>query len=122
MSKKPLYYLATAYTKHPSGRERAFTEACMLQVRLRTQHALRVFSPIAYMHNIARSTGLNGTDHEFWMECCRPFMRASDILLVAKMQGWNESRGIAEEIEAFKAMGKQIGFLNVETLAIEDAP
>lgn len=100
---KPLHYLATPYTSYQGGLTQAFMDACVIQSRLRAQHNLRVYSPIAHSHNLARATGVDPKDHRFWMACCRPWMEISNVLLVAKLTGWADSKGIREELEFFKA-------------------
>lgn len=113
---KPLHYLATPYTRYPKGLMQAFTDACLLMVRLRTQHKLRVYSPIAHSHNLARTTEVDPKDHQFWMACCKPWMEKSDILLIAKMEGWKQSKGISEEGQFFALLGKPILYLDCKTL------
>lgn len=114
---KPLHYLASPYTLYPRGLTQAFTDACVLQNRLRTQHKLRVYSPIAHSHNLSRATGVDPKDHKFWMACCRPWMEISDVLLIAMMDGWKQSKGVAEEGQFFALLGKPIIYLDCETLA-----
>lgn len=43
-------------------------------------------------------------------------MEISDVLLIAKMEGWKQSKGIAEEGQFFALLGKPILYLDCETL------
>lgn len=111
-----LYYLATAYSLYPRGLEAAYREACSIIVRLQDR-GLRVFSPIAVYHPVARDCCLNGRDHEFWMRRCRPWIGDCDALIVAMMDGWEQSRGIAEERELFMRAGKKVQMIDPVTLS-----
>jgi hypothetical protein len=57
-----------------------------------------VFSPVTHSHPVARSQSMP-TDHEFWMDQDLPFLQAwADELWVLKLPGWEESKGVQEEI------------------------
>ena len=106
-------YLATPYSKYPGGLEAAYREACRAANLVREMRArIRVYCPIETSHPIAMSLRIDPLDHAFWMSVCRPFMERADRLIVVKMMGWQDSRGIAEEIQAFEAMGKPIEYLD----------
>ena len=105
-----MIYLASNYTKHPLGIERAFNLVCVEAARLmRAGHA--VFSPIAHAHPIAEHGGLDPLDHEMWMVQCRAMLPRMDRLVVLMLDGWERSVGIAEEIELMEAMGKPVSFM-----------
>ena len=72
-----------------------------------------IFCPIAHSHPIAAAGGIDPLDHEFWMALDRPFMAAADILVVARLPGWEVSEGVRVEIDAFEAAGKPVLFLAV---------
>lgn len=105
-------YLATPYSRYPYGLEAAYHEACRAANLLRETRRIRIFCPVAEFHKLANSLGIDPLDHEFWLAVCRPFMeRAADLLLV-KMAGWQDSLGVAKEVQAFHAMGKTVGFVD----------
>lgn len=108
-------YVATPYTKYPGGIEEAFREACRVTAVLMRQGA-KVFSPIAHTHPIATYGGIDPKDWEFWMAADAPLMEAASGLIVVMMPGWEESAGVAAEIEAFKAAGKPIYYRTMESL------
>lgn len=115
---KPLYYLATPYTNYPLGREAAFCEAARIAgTLLERGHA--VFCPIAHSHPMALYAGIDETDHAVWLPANEPFVLRCDILLIAKMRGWEESRGIAHERARFGAMGKPELFVCPLTFSID---
>ena len=101
-----LAYLATPYSKRKSL-NRAFIEACELAGRLIIS-GVDVFSPIAHFHFIAMYGGIDPLDHRLWTTACAPFLDRCKTLIVAHLDGWNESEGIAHEIDVFQKAGKTI--------------
>lgn len=110
-------YLATTYTKYPPGIEQAFKDACALCGTLLTR-GLFTYSPIAHTHPIAIHAGLDPMDHEIWLPFDRVRMDKADAILVAKMDGWQDSFGIAYEVDVFRSAGKPIYYLDVDTLGV----
>lgn len=58
---------------------------------------LIVFSPIAHCHELSRQYKLPST-FEFWRKYCLGMLDKADELYVLKLTGWEESRGVQEEI------------------------
>jgi hypothetical protein len=111
----PLVYLATPYSKYFLGHEAAFSAACGITARLMT-YGIAVYSPIAHMHHVALAGDLDPTDHDFWTKVNRPMIDACHGLAVARIFGWDKSRGIEDEVAAFTAAGKPIVNLEVQDL------
>lgn len=103
------FYLATTYTRHPDGHHQAFVDACRVAADLMNR-GINVFCPISHSHPIANHGNLDAADHEFWMRMDRPFMDGACGIIVCRMPGWEQSRGIAEEIAVFKAAGKPVWY------------
>jgi len=112
-----LVYLASPYTKYEKGLYAAFREISRIAAEL-AKRGISAYSPIAYSHLLAVQGGISPTSHNFWMSYDKPFMRASGALLVAKMEGWSESKGVQEEILIFRALEKPIFYLSPESLEI----
>ena len=106
-----LYFLSTPYSKYPKGLEHAFRDASRLTARL-LQEGLSVYSPIAHSHPIAMHGGLEPRDHDIWIPFNELMMAKSDVLLVAHMEGWEDSYGIIQEIKAFGKAEKPIYHLD----------
>lgn len=113
----PLYYLATPYTKYAKGIEAAFTEAAELASRLLVA-GHKVYSPIAHTHPLAIHGKLDPLDHNIWLPFDGAMMRACDALLVAHMDGWQQSKGVLHEIQIFAEAKKPIFHLDIDTLAM----
>jgi hypothetical protein len=111
-----LIYLATPYTLL-RNRAAAAKEAARLTGCLALQ-GYSIFSPIAHSHAIAQLGNIDPLDHAFWLKFNQPFLVAAMALVVAHMDGWQESKGIAHEIAFFKECGKPIYDLDPKTLQI----
>jgi hypothetical protein len=115
-----LTYLASPYRKYPHGLPLAARHVAKIAGRLMIQ-GIGVFSPIAHSHMLAIYGGILPTANEIWVEFDKRFMLMCDALVVAKMDGWEQSDGIKEEIEFFKEVGKPIFYLDPRTLALSNA-
>lgn len=105
-----LWYVATPYSRWPNGQGDAFKQASLVMADL-LRNGVAAVSPIVHSHPIAIHGGIDKMDHEFWMRSDKPLMDAASALLVVMMSGWEESRGIKEEIEIFSAAGKPVEYL-----------
>lgn len=117
VAKFPLVYLATPYSKYPAGLEEAFKDAAKLTARL-LRIGVKVYSPIAHTHPIAVYGKLDALDHSIWLPFDEAIMGKADALLVAKMATWDQSKGIAHEIEFFSKAGKPIYYLDLDTFEV----
>jgi len=109
-----LVYLATPYTLYPHGPERAFIDAAKCSARL-LLIGIHVYSPIVHFHPIAEHGKVKGSQ-EFWLELDEIMMARCDACVVAHMDGWDKSSGVVHEIAFFKAAGKPIYDLYIDTL------
>ncbi len=111
-----LIYVGTPYTKYPAGIEQAFIDACKLTGRL-LQEGLKVYSPIAHTHPIAVHAQIDPLDHDIWLPFDQAIMAKSDAMIIATLEGWDTSRGVAYEIDQFS--GRPIFRVDPLTLAVE---
>ncbi len=110
MSREPFWYLATPYSKYDKGIEAAFEEAAKATASL-IKCGVRVYCPIAHTHPIAVYGKLDPLDHTIWLPADMPLMEAAVGLIVVKMEGWNNSKGIKEEIKKFREDSKPILYM-----------
>jgi hypothetical protein len=110
-------YIATPYTKFPRGIEAAFEEACRLTAAL-AKTGIAVYSPIVQGHALAKHGNINPLDQEFWGQFNVPMLYVCRTLIVAHMDGWEQSSGIAEEIKFFEERGRPIFDLDPRTLSM----
>lgn len=112
-----MWYLATVYTQHPDGLDRAYKDANETAARVIRIYGARVFCPIGHSHSLCEVYGTEGglpgeTDAEFWKWYDYPFLQKADGLLVTMMLGWKQSEGIAHEIEVMRELGRPILYLS----------
>ena len=112
-----LVYLATPYTKYPAGIHQAFADAAELAARLLTL-GVRIYSPIAHCHPLSLYGNLDPLDHATWIPFDEAMMAAAEILVVAHMLGWEESKGVAHEIDFFTRAGKPVFHLDPDFLQV----
>jgi len=107
---KSLIYLASPYGHpDPAVREERFRAVCVVAARL-MREGLYVFSPIAHTHPIAEAGDLpKGWD--FWKGYDRVMLSACSELWVLCLPGWEESEGVAAEIQIARSLEKPISFL-----------
>ncbi len=113
------YYLATPYSKYHKGTEAAFQDACRLAAEL-IRRGVHFFAPIAHTHPIAKYGYLEERDLNIWLKFDEHMMARCDALLVAHMEGWAESRGIAYETDYFIKADKPIWDLYPETMEMSE--
>lgn len=112
-----LSYLATPYTKYPQGIDAAYRDACTLAARL-IRIGVNLYSPIAHAHGIALHGGIDALNQRLWTEIDAIFLDKCEVLIVAHMEGWEQSSGIAHEIEVFERSGRPIFDLDPQTLTM----
>ena len=106
-----MIYLASPYS-HPDPlivRTRyLLTAQCTANLILKGQF---VWSPIVHSHAIAERHDLP-TDAAWWAEWSKDFIRRCDGILVLKIPGWEESKGVIEECRIARELNLPRGFVN----------
>lgn len=89
-----------------------------------------VYSPIVFTHPIWEAyllTDAKDPDfytlknlyywkHQSWLDYDRSMMKACDSCLVLMLDGWQESKGIKQEMQFFAEEGRQIQFTTLVDL------
>lgn len=105
------WYLASPYSKSKDGLDAAFQRAAVAVSAMLAQ-GVPVFSPIVHSHAISVATKINPLDAKFWLEIDKPMMHQAHGLVVAMMDGWDVSEGVAFELAMFRSMRKPILFIS----------
>lgn len=92
----------------PEVRLERFRAACKAAAYLMKSDK-KVFAPIAYTHPLEEHTGKQ--THDWWMSQDYPFIVAANELIVLTLEGWEESKGVQEEIRFFKLNGRPITYM-----------
>lgn len=104
-------YLASPYSNYLDGLDAAYVLATDISEEL-SRAGIKHFCPITVSHEICDRSGIKPKDHDFWMTVDHLFMGRAYGLVVVGMEGWEESRGVAEEVAYFRAAEKPIYFLD----------
>ena len=70
-----------------------------------------VFSPLSHSHPISMKMKRDSFDHDFWLKQDLPFLEWADLMVVMKLPGWKESKGIGVETQEAKKLNKPIRFV-----------
>lgn len=108
-------YVGTPYTKFAAGLEEANRQASVGTAIL-MRMGFRCLSPIAHSHAVAVLGGVDPLDWTIWKDQNEPLMAAASALVVLKLDGWEESVGLAHEIEAFASACKPIVYVTLGEL------
>ena len=109
-----MIYLTTPYS-HPDDKvkEARFVEACRISSIL-MKRGIVVYSPIAHCHPIATRFDVP-TDWEFWKHFDKEIISlCRDGILVIRMEGWRESKGVSAEIQIAEELKLPISYADPE--------
>ena len=108
---RPLTYLALPYSD-PDQRVRQyrFEVANRWAAKLMDEMGWVIFSPISHSHPIAEAGGLPRC-FAFWEPFDRAYLSVSCMLVVIKLDEWEQSVGVQSEIEMAREMSLPILYL-----------
>jgi hypothetical protein len=110
-----LIYLAGPYS-HKSEEVRQervnrFSEA--LAFFSNTTENLCIYSPIVHWHEVAKLHKLRH-DFSYWMQQDFHMINLSTAMWILKIDGWDKSYGLSQEIEFARDKNKEIFFVNTD--------
>lgn len=108
------WYLASPFSgwgKIGRGLDAAAYEASRIAAWF-VRRGVRIFCPISHSHAIAVAGDIDGCDHKIWMDQDLPHMMGAVGLIVARMDGWDRSIGVKEEMDFFEERGREIIFFD----------
>jgi len=96
-------YLASPYThSNPRIVETRYLQALHATHLLLAQRT-PIYSPIVHCHHLAHTNNLP-TDADFWLWYNKNMLACARKLLVLKLPGWRESKGVEYEMEFAKEL------------------
>ncbi len=104
------WYLASPYTKYPEGEHAAFV-AVAKQAALLLEAGVFAVSAITHSHPIYRAKPSLGGAWETWAELDRRMIHSSIGMIVCMLDTWEESKGIAAEIEFAQSISKPVVYM-----------
>lgn len=107
-----MIYLASPYSHpEPDVMECRYEVVMRITARLIVDAKLIVYSPIVHCHVMAIKHQLP-KDAEFWKVYNLGVLQKCDSLWVAKLSGWEQSKGVLWEIEQASQLNKPIKFIH----------
>ncbi len=111
MNKGELIYLASPYTSNdPSILLERFRKVCVVAGKLISE-GFYIFSPIAHTHPISVASKLPG-DWQYWEGYDRAIIKNCKCLVVLKLEGWEQSKGVQSEINIAKELGLSVEYID----------
>jgi len=102
-----MIYLAIPYTHPDPAVMDTRAEIADHVAALLTRIGYEVYSPISSWHYIAKKYSLP-TDHQYWKRLNDNILSICDRLMVIKLDGWEESQGVQDEIEMAEGLCLEI--------------
>lgn len=109
-----LFYLASPYSGYAEGMHQAAEHAARV-TNLLLDRGLIVLSPIVHGHHVDLWS-LAPKSHQFWMRQCLTLLPRCGGLIVAALNGWDKSEGVAREIELAVSRKIPIFYLDCDGL------
>jgi hypothetical protein len=108
-----MIYVASPYThSDPERVEHNFRQVSYVAAKLCSEGHVAI-SPILYGHTAVRFHEMP-TDWEFWKNFCISILDHCDEMIVLKMEGWEYSKGVKEEMDYAIMKGIKITFMEHE--------
>lgn len=105
-----MIYLASPYThENKEIEELRFREICRVAADL-IYRGMIIYSPIAHCHPIAKTNNLS-TSYKYWKIHNIDMLHLAKKLMVCKMEGWEGSVGVQNEIQIAKELGLEIEYI-----------
>jgi hypothetical protein len=118
------WYIASPYTAFTRGGKKptdrvmhARAEQVAVYAGILLNGGEVVYCPIAHGHFIQQRFKLPMT-WEFWWKIDKVFLGQAQGLIVYQMDGWNRSRGVADEIKFAVETHKPITYVDPDTIQI----
>jgi len=110
-----MYYIASPFTSTDIARELNRYEIALRTTWNFMNNKINCFSPIIYGFGFYRA-GLTKGDYITWLNTNRMWMFKSDGLIVLQLAGWQQSKGVLNEIDYFLKRNKPVLYLDLEQI------
>ena len=105
------YFMASPYTAEEEYVMKNRYDKALEALTVLTKQGYVVFSPIVHSHPQAERYGL-GRDSITWRKINDVMLTKSDGLIILRLDGWKNSKGIKWEITAAEQLGKPVYYLD----------
>lgn len=104
-----MIYLASPYSHpDPAIRQQRYEQVCQAAAAM-IRNGWIIFSPIAHSHGMV-AYDVPG-DWEHWQEVDQSYIALCERLVVLKIDGWEESKGVAAEIAFAVDIGMAVSYV-----------
>lgn len=120
MNKDKVYYIISPFTAKGENAKDVEAYRYYQQGKLHSELILQGYTtiaPIEMCYHLHLRFGLPG-GYEFWQKRDRALIKASDGVVVFKMEGWKDSKGVTDEIQYAESLGKDVHYLDPATREI----
>jgi len=111
------WFLGSPYTKYPGGHEKACADVAKMAAGL-IREGIPIFCPVTHSHPIAYLGGIDPVDGKLWQVVNMPFAKTAHGLIVAMLEGFDISLGLAWEISYFHAEGRPIFYVDSDLMEV----
>ncbi len=111
LDKNKVYYLASPYSHINKDRMNARYEAIEFIAALLIHEGIILIEPIAMCHHKSIKYELE-SGYEYWKSRDRTFIERSDGIILTRMEGWEESKGMEDEAGYAYLLNKDIIYLD----------
>lgn len=110
MTTKPIIYFASPYSDTDPEVTNSRYEITCKNVANLTSKGYIVISPIVYGHTLIQYHEMP-SDWNFWKTFCQSFLVKCQEMIVLKLDGWETSTGVQEEIGIAEQLGLNITYI-----------
>lgn len=121
-----MIYLASPYTGRDSYWPQSIEDIRFLQAlhttAILTSRGRMVLSPIVLGHTMdqaMKSSGLPRPSYEWWLAWSRELLESCDSIYVLCVDGWEDSRGVQQEIALAESLEIPIVYIDIEANHLE---
>lgn len=108
-----MFYIATPYSDpNPAVRELRYERVTRVTAKF-VEVGFHVYSPITHNHQLLKHADLPPS-WMFWEKFDRLHLKNCKGLIVLKLDGWEDSKGVNGEIEIAKELGIEISYVTEE--------
>lgn len=103
-------YLASPYSHPNPAIQRGRYQAALKATHHLLSQRIWTYSPIVHCHTLALQYDLP-TDFSYWQEYNMAMIVPAEGFMILALDGWQDSKGVAEEISIAHATNKRIRFI-----------
>jgi hypothetical protein len=111
-TRRTMIYLACPYSHEETQvrKDRARTASAVMAGLLKQGYL--VFNPLE--HSVRMAEAYEIRDPDMWMDIDKRILSVCDSMIVICLDGWQESKGVVEEVELARKLGLPISYCDIK--------